>query len=436
MKNELIPGLSAVMTEKEYLLNSEAMNKLPTIFILAENFTLYRRTRTAGGYSLSVFNKLPPGADKLPSLMAPGFSHLPGGKIPVELLSQIGSWFQDIAKETSDEAMAHILWNKTTKAYEIGIPTQAVAGAAVDYKFDDVCDHHVIVLDIHSHNNMGSFWSGRDDTDDGKGIWISGVLGTLGTKPSISLRYSDRGIFIKTTFEDVFSKPFSEVDFDAEYPKDAWSAKVSLRKITVPSYKAQQVNYDYTYDHNRWSRSGGGVNRGLGYHIGEHGELILDPIDPMDRDWESGDGDDVGFPRVTWDRETERHRTNHVRASGNLLRGPVSASLVKTGIADLDKAINLLSSVANLKDDEAFQVKLASASRIGGFTHPIRGLLKVLPDYLLPLLLNMFAEEIARKDRAGILHAGAAFKGGTLDRMQDSLLQLEEVMSAIRYPTE
>ena len=60
MKNELIPGLSAVMTEKEYLLNSEAMNKLPTVFILAENFTLYRRTRTAGGYSLSVFNKLPP----------------------------------------------------------------------------------------------------------------------------------------------------------------------------------------------------------------------------------------------------------------------------------------------------------------------------------------------------------------------------------------
>ena len=433
MKNELIPGLSAVMTEKEYLLNSEAMNKLPTVFILAENFTLYRRTRTAGGYSLSVFNKLPPGADKLPSMMSPGFSHLPGGKIPIELLSKIGSWFKDIAKETSDEAMAHILWNKDTQEYEIGIPTQVVAGASVDYTFDDVRPHHVIVLDIHSHNNMGSFWSGRDDKDDAKGIWISGVLGTLGTTPSISLRYSDRGIFIKTTFEEVFSNPFSEVDFGATYPKEEWAAKVSLRKLQpITSYKAQQATYDYD-----WPNRGSGSRlsgTGIGYYIGADGELVIGEPDPFFNE----DGEE-GYPQrelTKYHNRMGRFRETHRGGSRSLADQHTLANIVRLATAGVDRSLTALETINNLKEEAVAQVRSSSIIRMGGFTHPLRGLFRILPDYVLPLLIELINEEIQHEDRTKILHAGSTFKGGTLDRMQNCLLDLEATMSAIRYPTE
>jgi PRTRC genetic system protein A len=44
-----------------------------------------------------------------------------------------------------------------------------------------------VVLDLHSHGNMGAFWSGTDN-DDEQGFRVYGVVGRLEERPEIRLR--------------------------------------------------------------------------------------------------------------------------------------------------------------------------------------------------------------------------------------------------------
>jgi PRTRC genetic system protein A len=44
-----------------------------------------------------------------------------------------------------------------------------------------------VILDLHSHGNMGAFWSGTDDGDE-QGFRAYGVVGRVDTKPEIRLR--------------------------------------------------------------------------------------------------------------------------------------------------------------------------------------------------------------------------------------------------------
>jgi PRTRC genetic system protein A len=44
-----------------------------------------------------------------------------------------------------------------------------------------------ILLDLHSHGNMGAFWSGTDNGDE-QGFRMYGVIGRLDTAPEIRLR--------------------------------------------------------------------------------------------------------------------------------------------------------------------------------------------------------------------------------------------------------
>lgn len=235
MKKDIIPSFSVLVSE-EVFLTDETLRGLQHIYVQSENMQLFHYAKTSGGYSfhsLGSIKGLPKKIEALPSKLIPTFSHLPGGKIPIGLLSQILSFFMDYALKGSDEAIAHILWNTLTSEYEVGVPTQKVSAAAANFVYDDIKPHHVIVVDIHSHNYMSSFWSGTDDKDDAKGVWLSGVFGNVGTNPSCSWRYSYLGNFIETNHDEIFDSPFDTVNLLEEYPKE-WNDKVTVRPTMPP----------------------------------------------------------------------------------------------------------------------------------------------------------------------------------------------------------
>jgi hypothetical protein len=44
-----------------------------------------------------------------------------------------------------------------------------------------------VILDLHSHGNMGAFWSGTDNADE-QGFRVYSVIGRLDERPEIRLR--------------------------------------------------------------------------------------------------------------------------------------------------------------------------------------------------------------------------------------------------------
>lgn len=79
-------------------------------------------------------------------------------KPPMQLLRQIVAFFKEVMAQHSGqnlEAMAHIIWNPT-QGYHIRIPVQKVSAARVEYSWEGYLGpDDVIVVDCHSHNNMG-----------------------------------------------------------------------------------------------------------------------------------------------------------------------------------------------------------------------------------------------------------------------------------------
>lgn len=230
MKKDIIPSFSALVSEEVFLADND-LRGLQHIYVQANNMEIFHYAKTSGGYSLHSLGSvkgLPKKIESIPSKLTQTFSHLPGGRIPLWLLSQILSFFMEYALKGSDEAVAHILWNTLTNEYEVGVPTQKVSSAAANFTYDDIKPHHIIVVDIHSHNYMSSFWSGTDDKDDAKGVWISGVFGNVGTNPSCNWRYSYLGKFQETNHDEIFDLPFSEVNLMAAYPTE-WNDRVTVR---------------------------------------------------------------------------------------------------------------------------------------------------------------------------------------------------------------
>lgn len=242
------PGLSAIVTKKEY--DERVGFDYPSLYVVDDNFTYYKRAKLdEGGHCLLRVKELPKVTETEISVQEE-ISFLPGGKVPFVFLNQIASFFFQVMDKNfggansrvgdRHEAMAHILWDKVDKKYIVGIPTQRVSAARVDHNFDDRDpSRHVVVIDIHSHNTMGSFFSGVDDADDKKGVWFSGVVGGLDKPvPSVTAwRFSYFGDFRKITMEDIF-EGVGPVCKTAEFPAE-WMDKV-VGKI---EYKPSTVTY-------------------------------------------------------------------------------------------------------------------------------------------------------------------------------------------------
>lgn len=169
--------------------------------------------------------------EMLPSVEE-SMNFLPSGKIPGALWDQIVEFFRQVSRTKSSEMEAHawILWN-AEQGYHIHVPKQIVSKASVQYDFD-VPAGNIIVVDVHSHNTMGAFYSGTDNNDDKDKVYYTGVVGKL-TKDSYEwvLRFNLREKKLQAKLDDIFDLT-TEVNIPA-----GWLDQVEVR--SYQSGKAQ-----------------------------------------------------------------------------------------------------------------------------------------------------------------------------------------------------
>lgn len=191
-------------------------------------------------------------------------------KIPAKLLHQIISFFRRVmampgVSGTSHgdyEAMIHVVWSPEG-GYRLAVPKQKVAKASVTYTWDHVNDGEIVVLDMHSHNSMGAFFSGTDNNDDktAAGL-ISGVAGTLDKEATFVWRVNFGATKVDIDISDIFE--FEPVE--AHPDEETW-----IRE------QVEIVRYSPTYSYNKSYK---GKNTGVNYGNSRWGDLYDDmPVD-------------------------------------------------------------------------------------------------------------------------------------------------------------
>lgn len=158
---------------------------------------------------------------------------LPAGKIPFEYWQQIVAFFRQVMvhKKSDVEAHAWILWSEQ-RGYFISVPKQVVSKASVAFSYDAdaLPPGAVIVVDIHSHNTMGAFYSGTDDNNDKNSIYYSGVIGKISDKNyEYVMRFNLHDIKKTVDLDDVF-----DLTQSVEVPTD-WMNQIQIQTAQAPT---------------------------------------------------------------------------------------------------------------------------------------------------------------------------------------------------------
>jgi PRTRC genetic system protein A len=170
---------------------------------------------------------------------------LPAGKIPFSLFEQIVELFRKVMqiKKADFEAHAWILWNAEA-GYHISVPPQVVSKASVTFNYEALKPGDVIVVDLHSHNTMGAFFSGTDDANDKMSICYSGVIGKLTPADyEYVFRFNLYDTKRKADLEDVFEFPLRP---EIEVP-ESWLDQIQVntgkggKTSTTPSILPQNL---------------------------------------------------------------------------------------------------------------------------------------------------------------------------------------------------
>jgi len=170
-------------------------------------------------------------ADKIPFIdddknPVEGFHMSLERKLPHNMLLQTIAFFKKVVKEKGNaEAMIQVFLKEGEDGgeYFMHIADQEVSGASVKFKRDpNLEDTHTLVLDIHSHNTMGAFFSGTDNRDEQEAR-VYGVIGKLNQEwPEMKFRAGNgNGGWIELSAYDVFETP----DVAVEFPNE-WMEKV------------------------------------------------------------------------------------------------------------------------------------------------------------------------------------------------------------------
>lgn len=227
----------SLVTERDFL-DKKFPDHHNVINVLANDGKLYRYHRYAGERELLTKIAETPIRFVDKTQLAERRQIVPGGvKVPMQLLKDIENFFRAfmIKNVTSAagyrpghgdyEAMALILYNLDTQQYRVSIPAQKVSKASVTYDIDDKAENEIVVVDIHSHNSMGAFFSGVDDRDDRSGAWVTGVLGKLDQPEFASVwRFNAGTTKVQLTIADIFETP----TITANPVDKAWMDKVQV----------------------------------------------------------------------------------------------------------------------------------------------------------------------------------------------------------------
>ena len=244
--------LEVMLTEEEFLQPGRATYM--TEHVMGNDGTIYRHWAVSAGRKCLIKTGTTGfKANAAPTMLKETLEPLAyGHRIPMQMLVDIIAFFKQVMKDPTIsgstathahgnyEAMAHIVWNETTQSYRVAIPTQVVSKAAVTYTNDHIdhdCEH--IILDIHSHNTMGAFFSGTDEADDKGGTRISGVAGNLDrANPNLIWRFNLHNKKTDMKLEEIF-----EVNEVANPVPTEWMDKVSVRTYTPYTPYTPKGNY-------------------------------------------------------------------------------------------------------------------------------------------------------------------------------------------------
>lgn len=218
---ELATFTSALITENAFFAGGDVLHN-PEVYVLGNDGSLYQYHQFSMGRSaMTLIAKTPIRTNGGKSLLKPYLKPLVNDKkIPLQMLQDIVEFFKKVMEMTGSggtghgdyEAMAHIVWNRTTEAYRVAIPKQKVSKAAVSYDWAHVSADEEVILDIHSHNSMDAFFSGTDERDDATYVGISGVAGKLNTaEPRLIWRFNAYATKQAMELEGIFEMPEKSV---------------------------------------------------------------------------------------------------------------------------------------------------------------------------------------------------------------------------------
>lgn len=229
---ELVPYVSCLVNPHEF---DEALKSTYSEIFVAAPDGYYKHMKLRGGRHIRLKVDTLPKTAKLPDLKDIGeeLNFLPAGKVPYEYLEQIVHFFKEVMrlKKADYEAHAWVLWSKD-KGYYISVPKQTVSKAAVQFSYDEEAlpPDSIIVVDIHSHNTMGAFFSGTDNNNDKNGVYYSGVVGKLdNATPQIVFRFNMHDTKMECKIADIFDIPKKEISIPSE-----WMDQVEVKAVTTP----------------------------------------------------------------------------------------------------------------------------------------------------------------------------------------------------------
>lgn len=267
MLQEVVPFFSCVATPDSF---EDAAQKYQEIYVANPDGSVLKHVKLPHDrYVRLEVDKVPKAvkdALPVPVGVSPGLNFLPAGKIPYEFFEQIVKFFRDVIKlkKAQFEAHAWILWSPE-RGYFISIPKQTVSAASVNftYSHDDLPPGSTIVVDIHSHNSMGAFYSGTDNNNDKTGIYYSGVVGKLTDKSfDVVMRFNLFEDKLDCKLLDVFQEPQKE---EIATPQE-WLDKVEVS--TPPTYQGGLYSghsYQGGRGNSHHNRFQGPAHQGMGF---------------------------------------------------------------------------------------------------------------------------------------------------------------------------
>lgn len=227
MLEAILPGLSCVVSPDE--MESALAQGYSKIYVIQSDgsIMLHHKLQGDSRYIRLKVDKIPGYTAEIPKvdLMKEVVNFLPDGKVPYALFEQILAFFRKVSAthKRNLEAMAWIMWSQE-RGYFIHIPDQRVSAASVSYDWDNIPAGSIIVVDIHSHNEMGAFFSGTDDRDDLNSIVYSGVIGKLSSKePDTAWRFNYLNRKIPAKIDNIFDEPAQQT-----FPEE-WMGQIKIQ---------------------------------------------------------------------------------------------------------------------------------------------------------------------------------------------------------------
>lgn len=195
--------MECVLTEEDA---ANLENPKPIVYFMTKSGIGKMVTKVINGNTFVFFDT----AKEIPFLpeLTPSVGKNIVNKIPKELLQEVIGSFNRIYLKTKYEAAAQI-YRKPDGEYFIYYPQQAISGAQVKYTDDPNLvtlrqEGNTLIMELHSHNSMGAFWSGTDNSNEKEcGLYM--VIGTFGSPTcTYKCRVKNEDIYVDFPAHEVF----------------------------------------------------------------------------------------------------------------------------------------------------------------------------------------------------------------------------------------